>query len=258
MRVATFNCNSVRARLPILLGWLEAHRPDAVALQETKVADAAFPETAFRDAGWEVVYRGEKGYNGVAVVSRKAPAEVVFGLGDDEGESEPRLACVRLGPVTIVNTYVPQGRALDSPHFSEKLEWFARLRRFLEARFDPERDRVLWTGDLNVAPEPKDVYDSKKVAPHVCHCDEVTEAFAAVRGWGLEDVFRKHLPEEGVFTFWDYRVRDALARNIGWRIDHMLATPRLAESSTACAVDTDPRRAERPSDHTFVYADFDL
>lgn len=257
-RVATFNCNSVRTRLPLILDWLAANRPDALALQETKAPDDAFPADAFRQAGWEVVFRGEKSYNGVAVVTRGPSDAAAFGLGDDDGASETRLAHVRLRGVEIVNTYVPQGKSLESDRFAFKLDWFDRLGRWFADRFRPDRDRVLWTGDLNVAPAPIDVHDSKRVWPHVCHSQPVIDAFGAVTAWGFEDVFRKHLPEAGVFTFWDYRVKNALDRGVGWRIDHMLATPPLAELSTAVRVDIEPRRAERPSDHTFVVAEFDI
>ncbi len=256
MRIATFNCNSIRVRLPAILSWLDEYSPDALALQETKVVDESFPAAELRDHGWHVAYRGEKSYNGVAVISRREPDDVSFGLGDDDGLSETRLVRVRLGDLHLVNTYVPQGQALASDKFAFKLEWFARLRRYFDTHFDPAADEVAWVGDLNVAPLPIDVYDSKAIWPHVCHCQEVIDAFGEVVGFGLEDVFRKHLPEPETFTFWDYRQRGSLSRNRGWRIDHILATPPLAARSIACSVDVEPRRQERPSDHTFVYADF--
>jgi len=259
MRVATFNCNSVRSRLGILLDWLAAKSPDALALQETKCVDADFPAEAFLRAGWKVFFRGEKAYNGVAWITRAEPSEVAFGLEDGRDEpgrdSAVRLARISLGGLRLLNAYVPQGEALDSPKFRFKLDWLARFRRFLD-RFDPRRDPVLWVGDLNVAPEPRDVWDSKKVWPHVCHGPEVCEAFAAATAWGFEDVLRKHLPGDGVFTFWDYRVPRALDRNLGWRIDHVLATPPLAARSRSVEIDLEPRRREKPSDHTFVLAEF--
>ena len=141
MLIATFNCNSVRVRLPIILAWLERHQPDVLALQETKCTDGEFPVDAFTEAGWYVVYRGEKTYNGVAVVTYEVPDEVSFGLGDDGGTSETRLACVRLGDVHVLNTYVPQGHELETDRFRFKLEWFARLRKYVEARF---AERQFW------------------------------------------------------------------------------------------------------------------
>ena len=258
MLVATFNCNSVRQRLDAILGWLAAHEPDVLALQETKVRDEEFPAAEIEARGWHVVFRGEKAYNGVAMVTRDRPKEVSFGLGDgDAGASETRLALLRIGDVHVVNTNVPQGQALDSPKFAFKLEWLARLRGFFEERFDAGRDRVLWVGDTNVAPTPIDVYDSERVWPHVCHCQEVIDAWNQTTSWGFVDVFRKHLPGPGIFTFWDYRMRSSVAENRGWRIDHVQATPRLAGSSVEVVVDLEARRAERPSDHTFVAARFE-
>jgi exodeoxyribonuclease-3 len=256
MRIATFNCNSVRKRLEAILSWLDRHNPDVLALQETKCTDDAFPASAFREAGWKVAFRGEKSYNGVAVATREEPDSVQFGLGDDDGLSEARFCHLELGGVHILNAYVPQGSALDSAKFQFKLEWLARVRTFLEARFDPASDRVVWVGDLNVAPTAADVHDPKSIWPHVCYCQEVLDAFQDVTGWGLIDVFRKHLPDPGTFTFWDYRVRNAVERNVGWRIDHVLATEAAAGASRSCAVDVEARKAEGPSDHTFVYADF--
>ena len=258
MLIATFNCNSVRSRLGIILDWLEAHQPYALALQETKVQDADFPLAAFEDAGWHAVFCGQKSYNGVAVISRTAPDSVHFGLGDDkdEQESNPRLALVRFGKVHLVNTYVPQGRSLDHEKFRFKLEWLARLREFFDARFKPGKDQVGWVGDINIAPRPMDVHDHDRIWPHVCHCQELTDIFDGFLKWGFVDVFRKHLPDPGTFTFWNYRVRGALERNMGWRIDHVLATKPLGKKSKACFVDTEPRKQEKPSDHTFVGAEF--
>lgn len=257
MRIATFNCNSIRVRLPAVLAWLDEYKPDVLALQETKATDKDFPAEEIEDHGWHVAYRGEKSYNGVALISRDKPAKVVFGLGDDGGESETRLVRAKIAGVEIINTYVPQGQSLDSDKFKFKLEWLARLRRCLDDNC-PASGKVVWVGDLNVAPTPIDVYDSKAIWPHVCHCQEVIDAFGGVTDFGFVDVFRKHLPEPDVFTFWDYRQRGSLARNRGWRIDHILATKAVAKTSTACVVDIEPRKRERPSDHTFVYADFSL
>ena len=255
MRIATFNCNSIRVRLAAILSWLDEYSPDILALQETKVVDKDFPAHELEDQGWHVVYRGQKSYNGVAVITRQAPEFSSFGLGDDDGESETRLAHVRVSGVDIVNTYIPQGFELDSDKFRFKLEWFGRLRRYFDSHCKTG-DPVAWVGDLNVAPTTIDVYDSKAIWPHVCHCQEVIDAMAGVVSFGFEDVFRKFLPGAGVFTFWDYRQRGSLSRNRGWRIDHVLATGTLAAQAKGCRVDVEPRRRDRPSDHTFVYADF--
>ena len=256
MRVATFNCNSVRVRLPIILDCLDSHSPDFLALQETKAVDADFPEREIRERGWQVAYRGEKSYNGVAVISRRRLDYVSFGFGDDGGASDSRLLRATAGDFTLVNTYVPQGQEMGGDKFAFKLAWLDRLAAYFQANFNPAKDLVLWTGDLNVAPEPMDVYDSKAVWPHVCHCREVIDAFRRATAFGFVDVFRRHLADSVIYTFWDYRQKGALERNRGWRIDHLLASPLLAGRSLACQVDLEPSRGTRPSDHTFVYADF--
>jgi exodeoxyribonuclease-3 len=258
MLIATFNCNSVRVRLPGILAWLAEHKPDVLALQETKCTDDQFPAAEFAAAGWHAAFRGEKTYNGVAVVTRAKPDEISFGLGDDEGESGTRFAHVRLGDLHVLNTYVPQGFELDSDRFRFKLQWFARLRAYLEKRFEPGESKLVWVGDLNVAPTAIDLYDPKGIWPHVCYCQEAIDALASVVSWGFVDVFRKHLPQEGVYTFWDYRIPRSVQRNLGWRLDHVLATECVASNSTECFVDVEPRKADRPSDHTFVGARFDL
>lgn len=259
MRIATFNCNSVRRRIGTVLAWLEHYQPDLLALQETKCTDRDFPADAFMMAGWQVAFRGEKSYNGVAMVTRRPPDKVSFGLQDgDNGASETRFAHATIGGTHILNAYVPQGQDLESPKFQFKLEWLRRVKTYLASHFDADRDRVVWVGDLNVAPTPDDVHSPKTIWPHVCFCEAVAAEFAHVVDWGLVDIFRKHLPAPGNFTFWDYRVAHAVQRNMGWRIDHILATRAVAGRSAGCAVDTAPRRGENPSDHTFVYADFDL
>ena len=256
MRIATFNCNSIRVRLAAILEWLDEFAPDVLALQETKVVDKDFPAAEIADRGWHVVYRGEKSYNGVAMICREKPSAYSFGLGDDAGESETRLARVTVGGVTVVNTYIPQGQDLASDKFAFKLGWLGRLRRYFDERSNGATDKLVWVGDLNVAPLAIDVFDSKAVWPDVCHCQEAIDALEGVTSFGFVDIFRKFIPEPDNFTFWDYRPRGALSRNLGWRIDHILATSAMAELATACHVDVEPRKRERPSDHTFVYADF--
>lgn len=255
MRIATFNCNSVRKRINIIIDWLEKYQPDVLALQETKATDADFPAASFKDAGWLPYFRGEKSYNGVAMIVKKEPKEISFGLGDDDGASQTRFAKITIKGMTLFNSYVPQGQEIGSEKFAFKLRWFERVGEYF-SRHLPRGAKAAWVGDLNVAPEPMDVYDSKAVWPHVCHCAETIAAFRSVTDGRFVDIFRRHIPDPGNFTFWDYRQRGALDRNRGWRIDHILATPSMAERSISCAVDMEPRRLEGPSDHTFVYADF--
>ncbi len=257
MKAATFNANSVRARMPILIDWIEANSPDILCIQETKAQDKDFPEAEFSGLGYYVVFRGQKSYNGVAIASKEKPQDVSFGLDDGGEPDEARLIRATVAGIPVVNTYVPQGRSLDSPFFQYKLEWFRRLRAYFDRHFSPDKP-LLWTGDLNVAPEPKDVYDPQKLAGSVCFHPDEHKALEEVKEWGFVDVFRKHRPEAGLYSFWDYRMRDALGRNRGWRLDHILATRPLAEKSAGADIDIEPRRAERPSDHTFVTAEFKL
>ena len=257
MKIATFNCNSIRSRLEIIKNELKKGEIDVLALQETKVQDHQFPVAEIEEVGFNPVFSGQKQYNGVAVLTRDPVNEVSFGLQDnDDGMSNPRLILCKLKDTYILNTYVPQGADLNSDKFEFKIQWLERLMKFLEARFNPGLDRLIWVGDLNIAPEAIDVHDHKKIWPHVCHCQQMTDIYTRFTEWGFVDIFRKHIPEEKNFTFWDYRVRDALNRNIGWRIDHILATPPVAEESVSCSVDTEPRCMDKPSDHTFVMAEF--
>lgn len=257
MRIATFNCNSIRSRMDTVLAWLQANEPDVLCLQETKVQDHEFPLEPLRAAGWQVAFRGMKSYNGVAILSRKTPDQVHFGLDDGGPADEPRLAWARFGRVNIVNTYVPQGRELDHEMFQYKLAWFGRMREFFTRHFKPS-ELVIWTGDLNVAAEPIDVHNPKDRENHVCFHADARKAFAATRAWGFEDVFRKFHPEPGHYTFFDYRTVFSAKRGLGWRIDYILATSALAAKATKSWIDVEPRLQPKASDHTFLAADFDL
>ncbi len=255
LKAATYNANSIRSRLGLVLDWLGRETPDVLCLQETKVQDPDFPAQPIRDVGYHVVFRGQKAYAGVAIISREEPQEVDFGL---DGEDEARLVRAVIGGITVVNTYVPQGRSPDSEHFRYKLEWLARLRAFFERQYSPE-DPLLWMGDFNVAPESIDVYDPKRLKNHVDFHPEARAALERLREWGFVDVFRRHHPDEpDQYTFWDYRARDPVERGIGWRVDHIWATEPLASRSTRAWIDVAARLAERPSDHTFLVAEFVL
>lgn len=255
MFIATFNCNSVRTRLEVVVGWLRENRPDVLCLQETKVVDERFPEVALRDAGYHVVFRGMKGYNGVAIASRRVPDAVSFGLCDRGPADEARLAHARFGDVEVINTYVPQGRAIDHEMFAYKVRWYGRLRRYFERRCSPS-GRVVWAGDLNVAAAPIDVHNPEERANHVCYHRDARRAFERCRAWGFEDVFRRHHPESGHYTFFDYRKAVDTVSPKGWRLDYILATRALAGRSRDAWIDLAPRRGERPSDHTPVAAVF--
>ncbi len=256
-KLATFNVNSVRMRLDLVTGWLQKHQPDVLCLQEIKVQDSDFPLDAFRQIGYQVAFRGQKAHAGVAIVSKEEPRQVLTGLDDGGEPDHARLIRAVVAGVPIVNTYVPQGQSLDSPWYAYKLEWLARLRRWFEQHYAPDQP-LAWVGDLNVAPEPIDVHDPKALAKHVAFHPDVRAALQQLKDWGFVDVFRQVHPEPGHYTFWDYRLRDAVDRNIGWRVDHIWATPPLAAKCVNAWIDVETRRAEKPSDHTFLVAEFSL
>ncbi len=255
--IASWNVNSIRSRLPLVLEWLHAARPDVLCVQETKSPDREFPVEPLREAGFHAAYKGDKGYNGVAIISQSEPLEVSFGLGTQKDPDEARLIAAVIDGVRVVNTYVPQGRDAQSEHFVYKLEWFDRLLTYFKKNYKSSDD-LLWVGDLNVATEDKDVHDPKRLKNHVDFHPEARGKLAKVMEFGFVDVFRKHEPGEGQFTFWDYRVKNAIDRGLGWRVDHILATPSMAEKSKAAWIDPKPRRMKRPSDHTPIVVKFDL
>jgi exodeoxyribonuclease-3 len=257
MKIATFNANSIRSRQETILQWMAEHQPDVLCVQETKVQDHEFPKEVFEQAGYQVVFKGEKSYNGVALISRQPVDEITFGLDDGGPADEPRLLLARIGPLHILNTYVPQGREIDHEMYAYKLEWFRRLRQLFERRFKPT-DLLVWVGDLNVAKESIDVHSPELYKDHVCFHEYVRKAFSVCLDWGFVDVFRQFHPEAGLYTFFDYRTINAVKRGIGWRLDYILATPGLASKAISCEIDVKPRLAPKASDHTFLMADFQL
>lgn len=254
MKVASFNVNSLRARLEVVPGWLGKFEPDVLCVQETKVQDVDFPGDAFDGIGYKYVFKGEKKYNGAAIFSKSEITKVEFGFAD-EPKDEARLIKAEINGIVVVNTYVPQGYSPESEKFEYKLKWFKRLGEYFKKNFKPT-DPVLWTGDLNVAPEAIDVYDPAALSGHVCFHPEVHKALKKVMAWGFVDVFRMHCKEAGQYTFWDYRM-NSFRRNLGWRLDHIMTTEVLANKSSACYIDKEPRLVERPSDHTPIIAEFD-
>jgi len=256
VKIASFNANGIRARMPIISQWLEKESPDVLCVQETKVQDHDFPRKPFEDAGYYCSFKGQKSYNGVAVLSKKRPNDVAIGFGDGGEKEGPRLIRVRIDGTEIVNTYVPQGQAPDSEMFRYKIDWFERLRKYFEDNCDPETP-VLWTGDFNVAPEAMDVYDPEKLLGSVCYHPEEHKALSNVMKWGFVDLYRKHHPDEKAYTFWDYRIPNAVKRGIGWRIDHICTTRCLADKSKTVWIDVEPRLMQKPSDHTFIVAEFE-
>ena len=233
-----------------LRAWLEAQRPDVVCLQETKVEDALFPLEPLKALGYHVVFHGQRTYNGVAILSRTEPTDVLRG-GDLPGaDPQARLLAATVEGVRVVNAYAPNGHAVGSEKFAYKLEWYRRLRALLDGSFDRQAPLVL-CGDLNVAPEARDVYDPERFANDVLFHAEARAALAQVMDFGLVDGFRARRPEPGRYSWWDYR-QLAFPKNRGARIDHVLATPALAARLTAAAIDRELRKGKQPSDHAPV------
>ncbi len=257
MKVATFNANSVRQRLPIITEWLAENEPDVLAIQETKVDDPLFPAGDFEDVGYNVVFHGQKGTNGVATASREMALRTTVGFEDPMFPVDARILTTAIGPLTVINTYVPNGTAVGSDKFEYKLRWLARFKQFVNERFRPD-EAVVWMGDINIAPTSIDVYNSRRFYGGVGHHPLEFKALDEIKAWGWVDVFRKFNPGPGLYTYWDYYITTAFKNNLGWRIDHIYASPALAEKCVACDVDKGPRGLEKPSDHTPVWAEFDL
>lgn len=256
MKIATFNANSLRSRLDIVRTWLNENQPDVLAVQETKVQDTDFPIDAFDHTGYHVVFRGQKAYNGVATFSKNMPQEVVSRLPGDSTD-QARFLKAKIDGITVLNTYVPQGQEIDSENFKYKLRWFDWLREYLNAEHDPG-EPLVWLGDLNVARQDIDVYNPKGLWGHVCFCQPVQEALEHVMDWGLTDLFRRFCPDPGYYTFWDYRLVNVLERNMGWRLDYIMATEPCVKACRSCRIDMAPRKWPKPSDHTFLEAEFEL
>ena len=255
MKIATWNVNSVAARLPLVLKWLESARPDVLCMQEIKCVDARFPRDVFSEIGYHSEVFGQPTYNGVAVLSREECRDVARGFPGDDREAPARLLAVTVGGVRIVNVYVPNGGFVGSDKYSFKLDWMRRLRDYFDAACDHEAP-VLLCGDFNVAPEEIDVHDPELWRGQVLFSDPERSALDRVRQWGFVDVFRLHNPEGKHFSWWDYRA-GSFRRDAGLRIDHIWASEALAARSTAAAIDKGPRGWERPSDHAPVTAEFE-
>jgi exodeoxyribonuclease-3 len=228
-----------------------------LCLQETKVQDADFPVLAFGTCGYHLTFRGMKGYNGVAILSKKPPEQVWYGFDDGGEKDEARLLRVQYQGIPIINTYVPQGYLIDSPKYAYKLDWYKRLGKYFAKHLSPDQPAI-WCGDMNVAPRPIDVHSPEKHLKHVCYHEDARAAYAETCRWGFQDVFLHLYPDRQQYTFWDYRQPSSLDANKGWRIDHILVTKPLTSRCSRVEVDIEPRRGKDPSDHTFLWAEFNL
>jgi exodeoxyribonuclease-3 len=254
-RLATWNVNSLKVRLPHLLDWLRNAAPDAVCLQETKTEDANFPVQPLRDAGYEAVYCGQKSYNGVAILSRTPASEVQHGIPGFVDDPKRVIAATVAG-VRIVCIYAPNGQSVGSDKYAYKLRWYEALERWLREEL-PRRGRLAVAGDFNVAPEDRDVHNPKRWEGEVHVSEPERAAFRGLLSLGLADAFRLFEQSEKQFSWWDYRLM-AFQRGWGLRIDEILLSPELAKRCLSCAIDPAPRALERPSDHAPVVAELDL
>jgi exodeoxyribonuclease III len=253
MKIASWNVNSLKVRLPHLLQWLEQTQPDVVGLQETKCEDPGFPLEPIRAAGYEVAYAGQKTYNGVAVLSKQPIRDAVVDL---PGLSDPqrRVLAATCGEIRFINLYVPNGQSVGSEKYAYKLDWLEKLRAFLEAEL-AEHERLAVVGDFNIAPDDRDVHDPEEWRGQVLCSEPEREHLRQLLALGLSDTFRRFEQPDKLFSWWDYRMNN-FRRNRGLRIDLILASPALAQACTASYIDRDPRSWERPSDHTPVVAEF--
>jgi exodeoxyribonuclease-3 len=255
VKLVTWNINSIRARTERLLTWIGNEQPDVLCLQETKVEDSGFPIDALKSRGYEVVTFGQRSYNGVAIAARSPLTDVVRGFGDGEPDDEARLIAATVGDLRVVCVYVPNGQDLDSDKFPYKLGWYTRLRRFLD-RTARATENLVVCGDMNVTVDDRDVCDPVKWAGKI-HCSEPERAaHAELTGYPLVDLFRKHHPDGGVYSWWDYR-GVAFFKNQGLRIDYIFATQPVADRCTACTIDRNARKGQDASDHAPVIATID-
>jgi len=254
MKIATWNVNSLKVRLPHLLEWLPAARPDVVCLQETKLEDGKFPQAEIEAAGYQVAFSGQKTYNGVALLSRAPLEEVQAGIPGFEDEQKRVLAATVEG-TRVVCVYIPNGQSVDSDKYRYKLRWLDALVAWLKDELT-RHPRLALLGDYNIAPEDADVHDPAAWVGNVLVSEPERARFLALEELGLKDAFRLFPQEEKCFSWWDYR-QAAFRRNLGMRIDHILLSPELASTCSACVIDKAPRKLERPSDHTPVIATLD-
>ena len=253
MKIASWNVNSLKVRLPHLEEWLKLAQPDIVALQETKLEDHVFPDAAIAALGYQCVHSGQKTYNGVAVLARSAPGEPLTAIPGFADEQR-RVLAVTVGTVRVVNLYVVNGQAVGSDKYAYKLEWMRAVAQWLRAEAASHPELVV-LGDFNVAPEDRDVHDPEAWREQVLCSTPEREALRAIMDAGLHDTYRLFEPGPGNFSWWDYR-QAAFRRNLGLRIDLVLASAALRARCRGAGIDRDPRTWDRPSDHAPVWAEF--
>lgn len=252
MKLVTWNINSIRARTDRVVAWLGREQPDVLCLQETKVEDAVFPLAALQGAGYQVVTFGQKSYNGVAIAAKQPLVDVVRGFGDGQPEPEARVIAATIEGIRVINTYVPNGQDLTSDKFTYKLGWYRRLRAYLDRTATPETPLVL-CGDMNVAPDDRDVWSPDAWRDQV-HCSpQERAALAEVLAFGLTDLYRTLNGDTKAYSWWDYR-GVSFFKDQGLRIDHIYGTPPIVARATAVTIDRAARKGQDASDHAPVIA----
>lgn len=253
MKIATWNVNSLRVRLPHVLDWLERHEPDVLALQETKAQDKDFPVDEITQAGYQVVFSGQKTFNGVAILAKQKITDVITDL-DSLADEQRRILAATIDDVRVIDLYVPNGSAIDSDKYPYKLNWLKHVTQFIQAQME-KYSKVVVLGDFNIAPHDEDVHDPVAWEGQVLVTDKERDALQVMLQLGLQDVFRLFEQEPDTFSWWDYRGGN-FWKNRGLRIDLILASEQLAKQCQSCEVDTRPRKLKRPSDHAPVMAVF--
>ena len=253
MKIATWNVNSLKVRLPHLVEWLARERPDCVCLQETKTEDVNFPKEAIEATGYSVAFAGQKTYNGVAILSLTPAHDVVVNIPEYD-DAQKRVLTATIDDTRVVCAYVPNGQAVDSEKYEYKMKWLAGFEQMVRREMAAHPSLVV-LGDYNIAPDDRDVYDPVAWAGQILCSERERDAFQRLLALGLADSFRLFEQPEKAFSWWDYRM-NGFKRNLGLRIDHILASSALATGCTASRIDLTPRRLERPSDHAPVVAEF--
>ncbi len=257
VRIATWNVNSLKVRLSRIEEWLALARPDVVCLQETKIADSAFPHLGFSALGYESAHHGDGRWNGVAILSRVGLDDVLGGFcAPLERDPDTRIITARCGGALVSSVYVPNGRSVGSEHYTYKLEWIAKLRRHLEILGSPD-EPVAVCGDFNIAPDDIDVWDPAAFAGSTHVSQPERDALRTLEEWGLVDAFRQRYPDDRLYTYWDYRAGD-FHEHRGMRIDLVMLSKPLADRMTWALVDRNARKGKLPSDHAPVFVDVDF
>ena len=255
MKLATWNVNSILARLPHVQKWLQSEQPDILCLQETKCLDEKFPFEAFTELGYCATVYGQRSYNGVAILTREECAEVQRGYCDDAEGAHARLLAVSVKGLRVMNVYIPNGQSVGSEKYHFKLAWMKRLRDLLDTSYSRESPVVL-CGDFNVAPEDRDVHDPRLWQERIMCSQAERDALEKIKAWGFTDAFRLHNEQGGLYSWWDYRA-GAFRRNMGLRIDHLWVSEPLVAGSQSARIDATTRTWEKPSDHAPLIAEFE-